>query len=428
MNIIIYSIVGGYRVNSIEIEGGHELFGEVRVQGSKNAVLPVMAASLLNSGISNLKNYPDIEDVRQMKMLLESLGCIVMLKGNEMSIDSHAAKDVALSGEMTGRLRASSVLLGPMLARFNHVRMAQPGGCRIGKRPLDLHMNVFKAFGASWSMDENFIEVECVKLHPAQIRMSKKSVGATENAVMVASQIRGRSKIYNAAIEPEIITLCDYLRNMGTKIMVDDDTITVEGGVCNHVSFTIPGDRIVAGTYMGAVTSCKGRVQLTGVRISECRGFLNVFTGMGMKLEVNGPDSCVVSMDRRPSAINYIQTEPYPGFPTDMQSIVMVCVAKASGRTRIAEKIFNNRLGVAAQLNRMGADIQIERDEVSVQGVSILKGADICAEDLRGAAALIIAGMGAYGVTHLAHTEYLDRGYENVCDTFNRLGAKIHGK
>ncbi|MDO5402279.1 MAG: UDP-N-acetylglucosamine 1-carboxyvinyltransferase [Eubacteriales bacterium] len=416
-------------MSSIEIEGGHRLYGEVQVQGSKNATLPIMAAALLNSGISILKNYPDIEDVRQMKLLLESLGCRIILEDDQMIIDSQPAAETVLEQDVTGKIRASSVLLGPMLARFHHVKIAQPGGCRIGKRPLDIHMNVFKAFGASWSMDENFIEVECTRLHPAQIRMSKRSVGATENAIMTAAYIKGRSRIFNGAVEPEIIALCDYLKAAGTFIQIDDDnTITVEGRECSHASIDIPGDRIVAGTYMGAVTACGGRLKLSGVRLQDCRGFLNVFAGMGMQLKNDGIEAVTITMDGRPSAINMVETEPYPGFPTDMQSIVMACAAMASGRTVIKEKIFDNRLGAAVQLNRMNANIHVRDNTACINGVERLKGAAVMAQDLRGAAALLIAAMSAEGVTYLNNTEYLDRGYVDLCGTFNRLGARIHEK
>lgn len=416
-------------MSSIEIEGGHCLHGEVRVQGSKNATLPVMAAALLNSGISVLRNYPDIEDVRQMKLLLESLGCRILLEKDKMIIDSQPAKETTLNGAVTGKIRASSVLLGPMLARFHHVKMAQPGGCRIGKRPLDIHMNVFKAFGASWSMSDEFIEVECVRLHPAQIRMNKRSVGATQNAIMVAAFIKGKSKIFNGAVEPEVLTLCDYLKATGTFIQIDDDnTITVEGRGCSHASIDIPGDRIVAGTYMGAVTACGGEIKLSGFRLWDCRGFLNVFTGMGMKLKTHGDEAVTVAMTGKPLAINSIKTEPYPGFPTDMQSIVMTCAAQAEGVTTISENIFDNRMGAAKELNRMNARIKVLGNTAVINGVEGLEGAAITAQDLRGAAALVIAGMSAEGVTFINHTEYIDRGYVDLCGTFNRLGARIHGK
>ncbi|MDD3239563.1 MAG: UDP-N-acetylglucosamine 1-carboxyvinyltransferase [Lachnospira sp.] len=414
-------------MGSIKIEGGHSLFGEVKVQGSKNAALPIMAATLLNGGISILKNFPEIEDVRQMQRLLESIGCRIVVEDDEMIIDSQPAKDTMLPVSMTGKIRASSVLLGPMLARFHHVKMAQPGGCRIGSRPLDIHMNVFKAFGASWELSEDYIEVSCVRLHPAQIRLAKKSVGATENAVMVASMIKGKSRISNAAMEPEITTLCEYLRNTGVRIQMDDcDTITVEGGTCSHATIEIPGDRIVAGTYMGAVTACGGKVTISGMRLAECRGFLNVFTGMGMELSAKGTDCCTVCMNGRPSSVNYVQTAPYPDFPTDMQSIVMACAAQADGDTMIVEKIFDHRLMVAEQLNKMGADISVEKECALVKGVRRLKGSTVCAEDLRGAAALVIAGMAADGITRIEHYEYLNRGYAQICEILNRLGANIH--
>lgn len=428
-NIIIYSIVGGLTLSSIEIVGGHKLFGEARVQGSKNAALPIMAATLLNGGISILKNVPEIEDVKQMRMLLESIGCRIVTEDDEMIIDSQSAKDCELKEEFTSKIRASSCLLGPMLARFHHVKMAQPGGCRIGSRPLDIHMNVLKAFGATWSANEDYIEVECVRLHPAQIRLRCRSVGATENAVMTAAFIRGQSRISNAAMEPEIKALCDYLRNTGTRIAGDGtDTIIVEGGERNHATVEIQGDRIVAGTYMAAVTACGGDVTITGIRTSECRGFLNVFTGMGLELKECYSDSCRIYMDKRPSAINCIQTLPYPGFPTDMQPIVMPCAAIADGTTTIVEKIFDNRLGIAAWLNQMGADIEANQNQARINGVSNLYGAEVFAEDLRGAAALVIAGLAAKGTTIVHQMEYLDRGYCSLCDTLNRLGAEIHGK
>lgn len=413
-------------MSRIVINGDRRLYGSVAVHGSKNAVLPVMAASLMNQGITVIRNCPDIADVRAMQKILEFLECKVQFKNDCMIIDTVNAQSKELKEELTKPFRGSSILIGPMLVRFGSVKIAQPGGCNIGSRPLDIHLNSLKRLGASWRMTQDYIEVEGVHLTVNDVMLRFPSVGATENTVMAAAMLNGTTTISNAAKEPEIVTLCEYLEKAGAVITgAGTDCITVTGrGRLHSAEIIADADRIVAGTYMAAVTACGGSVFLENCKIGDCQSFLDVITGMGARVTVKD-NAIFVEMNQRPENLNYIHTGPYPEFSTDMQSIILSVAAKADGVLKLKEQIFENRFKTAPWLEKMGADIKIEKDLAVVKGREYLNGCEVTGEDLRGTAALVVAGLCAQGTTIIHNADYIKRGYMDLCENFRRLGADI---
>lgn len=406
--------------------GQNSLRGEVDVQGSKNSVLPIMAASLLNAGVTVIINCPDIEDVNSMSSILEYLGCVINRDENTLIIDTAGAQSKPVTADMTVRLRASSILMGAMLARFGQVYIANPGGCRIGKRPIDIHLEALKRLGAVWEQDGTGVRVTCRRLTGNTIYLKFPSVGATENAVMAAVGAVGETVVMNAAKEPEVVELCQYLKKIGVKLEGEGTgrLVVWGGGELSDGVYEVGADRIVMGTYMAAVAACRGEVLLKKCCAKYARGFLDVYTGMGVVCRQT-EQGLMVSCDKRCSNVNYISTGPYPGFPTDMQSITMSVAASSKGTVYISENIFEDRFKVAPWLRKMGADIIIEGSNACVNGVEKLKGTTVRGEDLRGTAALLVAGLAAEGTTVIDNADYILRGYACVCNQFRELGADI---
>ncbi len=413
-------------MGKLVVHGGNSLRGEVDVQGSKNAVLPIMAASLLNAGVTVIINCPDIEDVSSMSSILEYLGCVINRDENTLIIDTANAQSKPVTEDMTVRLRASSILLGAMLARFGQVYIANPGGCRIGKRPIDIHLEALKRLGAAWEQDGAGVSVMCRQLLGNTLYLKFPSVGATENAIMAAVGAVGDTIIMNAAKEPEVLELCRYLKKIGVKLEGEGTgRLVVSGGSgLTDGVYEVGADRIVMGTYMAAVAACGGEVLLKNCCAKYARGFLDVYTGMGVKCRQT-EQGLVVSCEGRCSNVNYISTGPYPGFPTDMQSITMSVAAVSRGTVYINENIFEDRFKVVPWLRKMGADIVVEKTVACVNGVGKLKGTTVKGEDLRGTAALLIAGLAADGTTVIDNADYILRGYACVCNQFRELGADI---
>lgn len=414
-------------MSSILIRGGSRLNGSVRVQGSKNSTLPVMAASLLNRGITVIRNYPDIADVQVMQEILEYIGCTVYRENDEMVIDTRNAEYRPIPTEIAVKLRASSILMGPMLSRFTKVQIAPPGGCLIGARPLDIHMEAFERLGAYWENSEKEITVTARRLVGNQMTLRFPSVGATENAIMAAVCAEGETVIKNAALEPEIIQLCNYLRAAGADISDDGANEIMISGVrhLHDCEYTVAADRIVAGTYIAAVAACGGKVQLQGCTVNDCTGYLDVYTGMGVDFDCN-EDGIMVQMTKRPQNLNYIVTEPYPKFPTDMQSITLSVATISEGTLKIYENIFENRFKIVDSLKKMGAQVSMLGSQCAeVTGVAHINGAEVEAADLRGAAALVIAGLCADGITRVNNADYIRRGYADLVENLRKLGAEI---
>lgn len=416
-------------MSKIVIHGGSRLFGSVKVQGSKNSALPIMAASLLNSGITVIQNCPDISDVRIMRSILEYIGCVINRDDDALIIDSKNAVSKEITPDMTSKLRASSVLLGPMLARFKKVQIASPGGCDIGSRPLDIHLEAVKRLGAVWHFTDDALHVEARLLSGSDIYLRFPSVGATQNAVMAATMASGITHISNAAKEPEVVCLCQFLKSMGVDISGEGTQKIIVKGMCELTDtlFKVPADRIAAGTYMAAVGACGGDIRLIGCTPDDMHGFLNVYRDMGIHYMETGDDLRIWA-DERLKNIEQIDTGPYPDFPTDMQSVTMSVASVSLGMVKINENIFENRFKIVKWLQKMGALISVDGKCVSVCGVKRLHGAGVCGEDLRGTAALVVAGLSADGITVIENADYIYRGYVNICENFRKLGADIEWK
>lgn len=409
----------------IGINGGKRLYGCVDIEGAKNSILPVMAASILNRTVTVIHNCPDIEDVRRMENILKYLGCTVKRENGSIYIDTENAVNRIIPGSISGTLRASSILIGPLLARFSYVKIARPGGCDIGKRPIDIHLNALKSLGAQWSLSDGYTEVEG-RLRSSEVFFRLPSVGATENIIMASVFLAGQTVIHNAAKEPDIVQLCSYLCMAGADIMgAGTDTIIINGVDKLHdAEYNIAVDRIVAGTYVAAVTMCTGEVLLNNCHFKDLRGFVDVYTGMGACFK-ECDTGIYVSMYNRPAAINYIRTAPYPGFPTDMQSITLSVLSVAEGASVIYEDIYEDRFKTVYELVKMGADIITDGERAVIRGINRLKGAYVNAHDLRGSAALVIAGIGADGRTVIDNAGYILRGYADLCGNLKKLGADI---
>lgn len=411
----------------IRIRGLHRLDGEIEIQGSKNASLPVMAAALLHKGTTVMKGVPDIQDVRCMMEILEVLGCSCELKHGELVICGEHAAAAPISQEMAGRMRSSIMLLGPMLGRFGEAATYHPGGCSIGNRPVDLHLRGLEQLGASLSVEENRIvaSVGASGLKGSRILLTYPSVGATENILLAAAAAEGVTILEGAAREPEIDVLCHFLTAMGVKILgIGGSRLVIEGqSLLRDTVYQIPGDRIVAGTYLGAVMAAGGRVRLRHAPVEHMRENLRLAEELGAELQILG-DAVVVQMNRRPKPVIY-KTGPYPEAPTDLQSVMMSVAAVADGSSRIQETVFENRFSAAKELQKLGAHIIIEQSVACVEGTFPLRGGRVSAQDLRGGAALAVAGLAAEGVTDVTGYAHISRGYEDICRDLRGAGADI---
>lgn len=415
-----------FTVDGIIIKGGLKLQGEISIQGSKNAVLPIMAASILNSGITVISNCPRISDVWDMIELLKDLGCVIKFEENTLIINSKDIYKTEIDSILAEKIRASVVLLGPLLARFGHAKMSRPGGCNIGSRPINFHLDAFKKMNAICDESDKKVYVESTKLTGANIFLPYPSVGATENIILAAVLADGTTEIHNVATEPEVIELCQFLIRMGAKILgIGSDVLIISGVKKLHdIEYRVRPDRIVMGTYMCACMSTGGKIVLRNCSIADGVGYIDVLCGMGAAIRCEN-DSIMINSERRIQALNYIKTMPYPGFPTDMQSIVMSVLCKAEGTSVIKETIFNKRLELASQLNKMGASIEVLDNKAIITGVENIKGTTVTAKDLRGGAALVVAGLSAEGVTTVQETIYIKRGYADICSDLKKLGADI---
>ena len=408
------------------IEGGNPLCGSVKIQGSKNAVLPMMAASFLYPGVSVLKGCPKIADVFCMEEILQKLGAVTWWEDHDLYLDCSEAMGTVIPQEYAGKMRSSVILLGVMAARNKHASMGYPGGCVIGKRPIDLHLMVLKKLGAQIEEGTLGITASCNCLKGNEILFPKKSVGATQQAILAAAAARGKTFLYNCAREPEISWLCRYLRTMGARITGEgSDCICIEGvPILKAGEMQVPPDRIVAGTYICAAAVTRGNICLENPPEGELDAFLEVYRKMGGqykqksgKLLVNGSLVC------RP--IPRVETESFPGFPTDLQSPLMAVLATIPGRSCICENIFEDRFRVAGELNKMGTNILVEGSQAVIEGAVPLKGCRVRATELRGGAALVLAGLAAQGETRVEGYSYIRRGYEHICEDLSALGGVL---
>jgi len=412
----------------IIIRGGNQLNGEVRVGGAKNAVLKMMAAALLTREVSVLRNVPNLTDVQMMAEVLRHLGAKVTLNSGEVVIDAAAVRELEAPYELVSQLRASFVVLGPLLSRFGQAKVSLPGGCAIGERRIDLHERGLKQLGAEVRIEHGYVYADAQKLTGTRIYLDRPSNGATENIMLAAVLAEGQTIIENAAQDPEIVNLADFINAIGGQIHgAGSYQIVIDGVKASDlhgaVVETIP-DRLEAGTFMLASMATGGAITIEGLNPHHLYSVISKVSEMGAEVSILAPATLKMKTQGRPRATD-IMTVPYPGFPTDLQAPIMAVLASAEGTSIISETIYENRFMQVGELRRMGADIALKGNAAVVKGVPRLLGAEVKSSDLRAAAALVIAGLGAEGVTEVTGLHHLDRGYESLEDKLRALGGDL---
>lgn len=413
-------------MDKIRVIGRRKLKGEVEISGSKNASLPILCATLLTNDKFVIENVPTcLRDINTMVAVLENLGCRVGVNGKQVIIDNEGYRNTEAPYHMVKTMRASVLVMGPILGKMKEVRVSLPGGCAIGSRPIDLHLKGLEKLGAKVKLSDGYVELKVKKLVGNEIYLDYPSVGATENIMMAATLASGKTFIDNAAMEPEIEDLANFLNLMGAKIKgAGTKNIEIEGVEelrgCKH---SIISDRIEAGTFMVAAAITKGNILIKKVNASHLTSVINKLREAGIRIEEED-GNLRVKVKNKLNNIN-IETAPYPGFPTDMQAQMMVLMATTKGVSRFTESVFENRFMHVSELNRMGADITVKGNTATVNGVSKLHGAEVMATDLRASAALILAGLAAKGETIISRIYHVDRGYENIEEKLKKLRAQI---
>jgi UDP-N-acetylglucosamine 1-carboxyvinyltransferase len=410
----------------LKINGGNNLSGSVKVDGAKNAALPILAATTIVGGTHRISNVPDLRDIDVMLQILESLGCETSRNGDIITVDSTAIHSTQIPEHLMRRMRSSIFLMGPLIARFGEVETFQPGGCAIGERKMDIHFSGLEELGVKFEQNNNSIRGFAGKLKGTTVSLRFPSVGATENLMMAAVKTDGLTVIENVAREPEIVDLQDFLNGLGAKVSgAGSSSIRVEGvGSLSPSEHRVMPDRIVAGTILCATVACGGTVDVIDARIDHVDSLVTVLREIGADIEqlTNG---IRVTMHGRPNSIGELRTGPYPEFPTDLQSQLMVILSISSGTSVIRETIFESRFQHVDQLNLMGAEIQVEGELARIRGVENLLGTRVSSTDLRAGAALVIAGMVAKGETTVGNLNHIDRGYHKIESLFSGLGASI---
>ena len=412
-------------MNALEIHGGRPLRGETHVYGAKNAALPILAATVMVEGKSLIEDVPELEDVRVMMDILRSLGARVERRGHDIYVDSTNICSTNVEPELMRRMRSSIFLMGPLLARFGSVRVSKPGGCVIGQRPIDYHLRGVKALGGIIDENHGYITCKADRLVGGVIALDFPSVGATENLIMAATLADGETRIENAAREPEIVDLANFLTTCGAEIDgAGDDTIVIKG--VHHLKgsrYRVIPDRIVAGTLMIAAAATRGSVRLHGVDASHLGSLVSKLREAGVRVSTDH-DIITVECSDVYRAVD-VRTAPHPGFPTDLQAPFMAMLTTAQGTSVFREDVFEARFKHVNELMRMGADISVDLRSAVIRGVTRLSGAAVESTDLRGGAALVIAGLMADGVTVVDGLQHVDRGYEQIEKTLRELGADV---
>ncbi len=414
-------------VEAFKVIGGKNIGGVLKVEGSKNAALPIMIATLVEKGTYVLKNVPNLMDIRTLVKLLESLGLqIERLDENTYKIENNGLTNLVAGYELVKKMRASFLVMGPMLAHSKKAKVSLPGGCAIGARPVDLHLKGFEALGTKITIDHGYVEAETEELKGAKIVLDFPSVGATENIIMAAVKASGTTVLENAAREPEIEDLCNFFNEMGAKITgIGTGTLVIEGvEKLNPCEYTIIPDRIVAGTFVIASIIFDGKIEVEGVRREHLEAFLMKLEEMGVKYEIEGERLRVLSKLEELQGAK-VTTMPYPGFPTDLQSPIMTLMCLAKGSSELKETIFENRFMHVPELNRMGAKIDINGNIATIKGIDNFSSAEVMASDLRAGASLILAALKAEGESVVNRIYHVDRGYENLELRLKNIGADI---
>ena len=413
-------------MSRIIVEGGRPICGELVIQGSKNAVLPILAAAILVQGETVLTGCPDISDVQETIHLMKQLGCRIEVNRDMLRIDATDLCSDEVTDKAAANSRSSVMLLGALIGRRKHAVVAYPGGCTIGGRPIDLHLAALRRMGVMVMETPDLIQCEARELISTQIRFPHVSVGATESVILASVLSEGTVQIQNAACEPEVCSMCEFLRRCGACIYGDGSrTITIKGvKKLSPCEYRIPADRIVCGTYLFAAAATAGEVLLHGVAADEMQAVLDVLCECGCRVR-SEDKRILLKAPHRLKGVPYIQTDTFPGFPTDMQSQLTAVLCCADGPSMVRETIFEGRFLVVPELRKMRACIEVTDDVLLIEGVKSLSGAAVEAKELRGSAALLIAGLAAEGITTLDTDRYLKRGYQDIVGDLRQLGAGV---
>ena len=414
------------------IRGGHELFGEVNISGAKNAAVAIIPAAILADDVVRIENIPNISDVSLMIQTLDRMGAkIKLINNNTIEIDSRTVTYKPVPYELASHFRASYYLIGVMLGRFKKAEVAMPGGCAIGERRVDFHIRGLEALGAKIKIENGYVHAKVPKLVGTDIYLDIPSVGATENLMLASILADGSTRIQNAAQEPEIVDLANFLNTMGADVNGAGTSEIVINGVkqddLHPIEYTTIPDRIEAGTFMSAIIATRGKAVIKNVFPAHLTFFTDKLLKMGANIKLVDPNVLEVSCKNRLNSINFI-TQPYPGFPTDLQSMAMTLLTTANGVGIITESLYENRFMQVPELRRMGADIHQDRNHAIIKGVKKLTGATLAASDLRAGASLVVAALMADGNSTIENLHHIDRGYENFENKLRLLGGKIERK
>ena len=413
-------------MQKLEVFGANKLKGQINISGSKNASLPILAATLLSSKKVNLKNLPKVKDIETMINLLQSLGSKIRFKKKKLIINNSTQNKNFASYSLVKTMRAGILVLGPLLAKFGNAKVSLPGGCAIGTRPIDIHLKAFSKLGVKYNIAQGYVHASTPKgLVGSKIRFPKISVGATENLIIAASLAKGTTILSNCAIEPEIKDLVNFLNKIGCKIKwVGKRKIKIDGvNQINETTYSVMFDRIEAGTYLVAAAATEGNLKIKNIIPKIIKTEIDTLRKIGTKIVVKKNEVNVIGK-KIIKSIN-IKTAPYPGFPTDLQAQLMVLLCKANKKSLIKEDIFENRFMHVAELNRMGAQISINGNKAIIQGNINFAAAELMATDLRASVSLILAALTANGKSVINRIYHLDRGYENIEKKLKKIGARI---
>jgi len=413
-------------METLYIKGGRGLKGSLEIVTAKNALLPILACSIISDKQVTINKVANFTDVNYMIKILESLGCKIWLFGDSVTIDASVADKFIIKDEFTKKVRSSIFMLGPLLSRFRRAKVAYPGGCNIGNRPIDLHIKGLRSLNVKIEEKHGYIYCNGSNMRAGEVHLDFPSVGATENLIMASVRLKGITKIHNAAREPEIEDLQNFINAMGGNVSgAGSSTITIIGvDSLNEINYTPIKDRIVAGTYLIACAMCGGNIRLEGFKKEHNQALLNKLKNSGIILKFN-KDSLEIQAKNRPRCITNIDTQPYPGFPTDLQNIILAMQTISRGTSVIMENLYESRFKICNELMKMGADITLKDRMAIIKGVSKLYGANVVATDLRGGAGLVLAGLTAEGYTTIEDIYHIDRGYLSIEEDFCKLGAEI---